>query len=148
MGDWYKDKKRQTYIATYEDQKKMQKEVEAAIKHGWEIKDTTSTGGHVHLGRSLALGGVNWLVGKGRSKDKVTITFGRVAKESPRIEVIAPQSFTEEEDDFEGADSSDEQAAPVAPELELIKKLAELRDAGVLSSEEFETKKAELLARL
>ncbi|CCF83604.1 HIRAN domain-containing protein [Nitrolancea hollandica] len=77
MGDWYKDKKRQVYVATYEDQKKMQKEVEAATKHGWEIKDTTTTGGHVHLGRSLALGGVNWLVGKGRSKDKVTITFLR-----------------------------------------------------------------------
>ena len=29
-----------------------------------------------------------------------------------------------------------------------IKKLAELRDAGILSSEEFESKKKELLARL
>ena len=44
------------------------------------------------------------------------------------------------------------QAAPAAPlaidPMEQLRKLGELRDAGVLTDAEFETKKAELLARL
>jgi len=40
-------------------------------------------------------------------------------------------------------------AAPAQPDVtDQLKKLGELRDAGVLTNEEFETKKAELLARL
>jgi hypothetical protein len=37
---------------------------------------------------------------------------------------------------------------PQADPIDQLKRLAELRDAGVLSDEEFETKKAELLARM
>jgi hypothetical protein len=38
---------------------------------------------------------------------------------------------------------------PQAPDvMDQLKKLGELRDAGVLTSEEFEAKKADLLARL
>lgn len=40
-------------------------------------------------------------------------------------------------------------AAPAAPDLaDQIRKLSELRDQGILSAEEFETKKADLLARI
>ena len=43
-------------------------------------------------------------------------------------------------------------AAPAAPSgdalIEQIRKLGELRDAGILTPEEFESKKADLLGRL
>jgi hypothetical protein len=41
-----------------------------------------------------------------------------------------------------------EETSPVADPLEAIRRLGELRDSGLISSEEFEAKKAELLARL
>ena len=51
--------------------------------------------------------------------------------------------------------SSPRQSAPPAPPgappgdaMEQLKKLGELRDAGVVTSEEFEAKKAELLRRM
>jgi hypothetical protein len=40
------------------------------------------------------------------------------------------------------------QAAPPADPMEQLKKLGELRDAGVVTPEEFEAKKAELLGRM
>ncbi len=44
---------------------------------------------------------------------------------------------------------SQQQAAPVAPDpLDQLKKLAELRDAGVLTAAEFDAKKADLLSRM
>ena len=46
------------------------------------------------------------------------------------------------------AQAAEPAAAPTASPLEQIKQLAELRDAGVISDEEFEAKKAELMARL
>jgi hypothetical protein len=38
--------------------------------------------------------------------------------------------------------------ATAESDVEQLKKLAELRDAGILTSEEFDAKKAEILARM
>jgi len=48
----------------------------------------------------------------------------------------------------EPADSSIARAAPAESITDQIKKLGELRDVGLLTDDEFNTKKAELLARL
>ena len=74
---WYDDKKRTTYVAIYESDKTMKKEVEEASKKGWIVQSATSTAGHVHMGRALMTGGLTLLFGGGRSKDKVTVVFGR-----------------------------------------------------------------------
>jgi Short C-terminal domain len=46
------------------------------------------------------------------------------------------------------ADHADRTSAPTQSITDQIRDLAELRDQGILTSEEFNTKKAELLARL
>jgi hypothetical protein len=76
---WYQDKKRKTYVATYKDEKSLQKEVEEASKHGWRPQDTVATGGHINVGRTTlrVLSGVGLLFGASRSKDKITIIFVR-----------------------------------------------------------------------
>ena len=48
----------------------------------------------------------------------------------------------------EPADTSIARAAPAESITDQIKKLGELRDVGLLTDDEFHTKKAELLARL
>ena len=48
----------------------------------------------------------------------------------------------------EPADSSIARTAPAESITDQIKKLGQLRDVGLLTDDEFNTKKAELLARL
>jgi Bacterial PH domain/Short C-terminal domain len=48
----------------------------------------------------------------------------------------------------QSAPPGDPQRAPPGDPMEQLKKLGELRDAGVVKSEEFEAKKAELLRRM
>jgi hypothetical protein len=79
--EWYHDPTRLTYVATYTDEKTMQREVEAAAQNGWMPQGTTATGGHVNVGRTataaVLTSGWSLLLGASRSKDKVTITFVR-----------------------------------------------------------------------
>ncbi len=80
--EWYNDPARLTYVATYTNEKIMQKEVEAAAQHGWMPQGTTGTAGHIKVGSTLAktvlTGGIGLIVlGANRSKDKITITFVR-----------------------------------------------------------------------
>jgi hypothetical protein len=92
--------------------------------HGYTPASQSEDGGHIHAGRLLMTGGLSVLAGgRGtRAKGSITVTFHKA------------------------------QAAPPAPAaadpIEQLRKLGELRDAGVLTDAEFETKKAELLARL
>ncbi|HZU01582.1 MAG TPA: hypothetical protein VFA10_18075 [Ktedonobacteraceae bacterium] len=78
---WYKDTQRLTYVATYNTDKDAQQELEAAAKHGWMPQGTSSTEGHINVGRTLAgaalTGGLSLLFGASRSKGKITITYVR-----------------------------------------------------------------------
>ena len=78
---WYHDPTRLTYIATYTNEKEMQKEVEAAAQFGWLPQGTTATGSHINVGRTMTkfvlTGGIGMMTGASRSKDKITITFLR-----------------------------------------------------------------------
>ncbi len=81
MAAWYQDAKRLTYVATYKKDKDAQKEMEAAAHHGWMPQGTTTTEGHINVGRTMTkvvlTGGLGLMTGASRSKGKITITFMR-----------------------------------------------------------------------
>lgn len=79
--EWYCNPTTLTHIATYTNEKQMQREIEAAYHYGWQIQGQSGQGGHVNVGRTagklLLTGGLGLLTGVSRSKDKTTITFVR-----------------------------------------------------------------------
>lgn len=79
--EWYHDLRALTHVATYTDEKQMQKEVEAAAHFGWIPQNTAATAGHINVGRTVTkfmlTGGIGMMTGASRSKDKLTITFVR-----------------------------------------------------------------------
>ena len=101
-----------------------QSEVVVFAEHGYEPSMQTAEGSHLHAGRLLLTGGLSIFAGKRgiRSKGKLTVTF---------VRSVAPSTA-----------SSNEGIA------EQIEQLASLRDKGILTSEEFEAKKQDLLSRL
>ncbi len=84
MGDWFKDKKRQTYVATYDSDKDARKEIEQAAKHGWMPQSTAT----MRAARGITAHIVKPL---GHGKEKVTITYVR-RPEAPQQTVIVNQA--------------------------------------------------------
>ena len=78
---WYIDIRKRTHVATYTNQRVMQREVEKASQHGWMPQTSAGIGGHVSaakiIGGAILLGPLGALAGAGRSKDKITITYVR-----------------------------------------------------------------------
>jgi Short C-terminal domain len=113
-----------TYEGSDAGRRSLETETQVLGLHGYTPASQSEDGGHIHAGRLLMTGGLSVLAGgRGtRAKGSITVTFHKA------------------------------QAAPPAPAaadpIEQLRKLGELRDAGVLTDAEFETKKAELLARL
>ena len=105
--------------------------------HGYSPIMQTSDGGHVHVGRLLLTGGLSVFAGKRgiRSDGTITVTFQRAPAPQP-----APVDRTD-------SDSQSGRSRGLDA-LAMLEKLGQLRDAGVLSAEEFETKKGDLLGRL
>jgi hypothetical protein len=85
-----------------------------------------------------------WATGKGSAKDAPNaITFGR--RPSPDVQA----SVARLRELISHAQSPAMMAPPAGPDgIEQLKRLAELRDAGVVSTTEFEEKKRELLGRI
>lgn len=79
--EWYNDPIKLTHVATYTNEKQMQKDIEAAYQHGWIIQGQSTTDSHINVGRSVTkfvlTGGLGMMTGVSRSKDKTTITFVR-----------------------------------------------------------------------
>ena len=92
--------------------------------HGYSAASQSEEGGHIHATRIVLTGGLSMLAGSRgtRAKGSITVTFVKAAAST---------------------------VAPAAPDpMEQLRKLGQLRDAGVLTDAEFEAKKTELLARL
>jgi Short C-terminal domain len=104
---------------------------------GYTPATQTEDGGHVHVGRLLMTGGLSIFAGKRgvRSDGTIAVTF----QKSPDQPAAASAST--------GSGEASSSAAGVDA-LAMLEKLGQLHDAGVLTEVEFETKKAELLARL
>jgi len=79
--EWYYDPTRLTYVASYTKEKEAQKEMEAAAQWGWMPQGTSTTAGHINVGRTMTkfvlTGGIGLMTGASRSKDKITLTFVR-----------------------------------------------------------------------
>jgi hypothetical protein len=81
----------------------------------------------------------------GTGRTRLTVTAGR-RKYSQTFERWVKGALPKQ---VAAMEPSTANAAPTAPDIpDQIKKLAELRDAGALTNEEFERKKAELLDRM
>ena len=106
-------------------------EIEILAQHGYSPPTPAVDGGHVHVGRLLLTAGFSIFAGKGgiRSDGTITVTFQKATDIQP------------------AATNSTSQPAAVDPLVQL-EKLGQLRDDGVLTAEEFESKKADLLSRL
>jgi hypothetical protein len=119
-------------VRTYESNRKGEAAFadEAAIlaRHRYQPSMQSAEGSHLHAGRLLLTGGLSVFAGRSgiRSKGKLTVTFQRMADQAG-----APRSAPEERD-------------PISQ----IRKLAELRDAGILTDDEFAAKKADILSRM
>ena len=112
-------------------------EVEVFGLHGYTPVAQSADDGHVHVGRLLLTGGLSIFAGKSgiRSDGTITVTFQKRV-DAPTGPVPASAA--------EGR-SGQSVALDV---LDVLERMGDLRDAGLLSHEEFETKKAELLSRL
>jgi hypothetical protein len=87
MGDWYKDKKRSTYLGTYDSDKDAREETEDAAKHGWIPQSTAA----VRASRGMTAHIIKPL---GHGKVKVTITFVRAASD-PASAAAALKTYAE-----------------------------------------------------
>lgn len=79
--EWWHNPTALTHVETYTDQKRMQREVEAAGQFGWIPQTSAGVGSHINVGRTMTkfvlTGGIGLMTGASRSKDKITITFVR-----------------------------------------------------------------------
>jgi hypothetical protein len=114
-----------TYQDKEPDRLRLTVEAKRMTEHGYEPSMQSQDGGHIHVGRLLMTGGWSVLAGQSgiRSKGGMTITYTRKAE-------VVPST------------------APSVDPLDQLKKLGELRDAGILTTEEFEAKKAQILERM
>jgi len=119
-GDWTVPALTRTYPDTNEGRQALAVETRLLIAHSYRIAAQSQDPGHVHAGRLIATGGLSILAGEAgtRAKGSLTVTFEKVA------------------------------LPPAESPTELLKRLGELRDSGVLTQAEFEAKKAELLRRI
>jgi hypothetical protein len=109
-----------SYDADATGKERMAKEVAELGLHGYEPTTQSEDGGHVHAGRLILTGGLSIFAGKAgiRSDGRLTVTFAKAPS----------QAMTDP--------------------IDQLRRLAELRDAGVVTPDEFEAKKADLLSRL
>ena len=122
---WFAD--RDQIVLSYTDMGQIEFELKQASKRGWFIETTDSTDGHINVGRTMSAailtGGLSLAFGASRTSGRTTVNWRRQSSE------VA-------------------QTPPSIDPLEMLKKLNELKEAGVITEAEFEAKKGEILARL
>jgi hypothetical protein len=121
---WWESDRTQLLLE-YDDMGRVDQELSIATAFGWYIADTDGDSGHINVGRTTSAAvltaGVSLLFGASRSKGKTKINWRR-DDETPIVAI-------------------DDAAS-------LLRQLGSLRDEGILTDEEFEAKKAEILARM
>jgi len=81
MAKWYEDRKSMAHVASYENEKELNKELHKAAKHGWIVKDATGLSGQINIGRTMTraalTGGIGLLFGGSRTEGKMIVTYER-----------------------------------------------------------------------
>ncbi len=110
-----------TYEGSEAGRRMLAAETQVLGLHGYVPASQSQDGGHIHAGRILMTGGLSVLAGSAgtRSKGSIIVSFHRPPAVAGPIDIP-----------------------------DQIRKLADLRDAGVLTSAEFDAKKRELLRRM
>ncbi len=118
-------------IVGYADADRVNEELRVASDYGWSVSTTTSTDGHINVGRTMTkffFGGVPLLMtGASRTAGTLTVTWNR----EPGDPVIGSEPR---------ADATDPTQA--------LQTLARLSELGLITPEEFQAKRAEVLMRL
>ena len=125
-------------VKRYKDAKDYERDARRMVAAGWHMEGQSGQRGKVNMGRTVLKAGVflPWVMMRpSRKGDPITVTWlrggGLVEVESvPAQAPPAPPS-------------------PASDDIPTqIRKLAELRDAGIVTDDEFASKKADLLARM
>lgn len=118
-------------VKTYRDAKEYENDAKRRLAQGWQVQGQSQSRGNVNMGRTVLKAGIflPWAIMRpSRKGDPLTVTW---ALNPPSAEPVA------------------ETAAPAQDGvLDQLRKLGELRDAGVVTEDEFAQKKEELLSRL
>lgn len=79
--EWYHQTDKVTHTAQYSDQKKMAREIEAAVQYGWTPQTSSAMAGQSSIGKAIAgsiiAGPLGAMVGGKKSKDTITVIFVR-----------------------------------------------------------------------
>jgi Short C-terminal domain len=123
-------------VKRYKDAKDYEKDARRMLSSGWRMEGQVAGHGRVNMGRTVLKAGVllPWAVMRpSRKGDPITVTW---LKGGQLTEIDEPQgiggSVIAEREDI----------------TETLRKLAELRDDGIITAEEFDMKKADLLSRI
>ena len=126
-------------VKTYRSASEYERDAASMVSSGWRPEATASGGrGKVNMGRTVLKAGVwlPWAVMRpSRKGDPLTVTWVRERSTTTQRRVAAEAS----------ALAPPQPAPDVLVQLE---KLGQLRDSGIVTEEEFEAKKADLLSRL
>lgn len=131
-----RDGRPQVQVKTYKNEREFQRDAQRMTVAGWRIEGQSSRNQNTAIGRTagkaVLTGGVGLiLMGRSKKGDTITVTW-----EKPSATPSVP-------------DAVSTQATSTAPDIpSQLKQLAELRDAGILTSEEFDAQKGQLLARM
>jgi hypothetical protein len=153
---WYDDKDKLTHVATYKNEKDAAKEANEAAKKGWMPQGTTATDGHINLGRTITYGvltlGVSYLLGGSRTKGKITISYVRTPEwlaehKQGDIQIDSKQELVS----INNPAITNPAPTPIGPSedtLQTLQKLKSMLDSGLITEEEYNTKKADILSRM
>src|ERR1035437_2263862 len=123
-------------VKTYDSAKEYESDAQKMITDGWRMEGQSQSTGNVKMGRTLVKAGIflPWAVMRpARKGGKLTVTWVKA-----NLTSIASAPAT----------SSVATDTPLDDALDQLKRLGDLRDAGILTEDEFVAKKAELLDRI
>lgn len=154
---WYDDKNKLTYVATYKNEKDAAKEADKAAKKGWMPQGTTATDGHINLGRTITYGvltlGVSYLLGGSRTKGTITLSYVRTPEwlaEHKRgdIRIDSKQELVSNNNPVITNPASTQIGSSSEDALQALQKLKGMLDSSLITEEEYNSKKAEILSRM
>jgi hypothetical protein len=125
-------------VKTYGSPRDFEADSKEMIRKGWQPENQSTLAGHINVRRTAArVITAGFLIGgASRSKDQLTVTWVRRRTERRKVEPAAQNETPPE-------------LPPSTSDIpSQIRKLAELHSQGILTDQEFETKKADLLSRM